>query len=138
MPTAAYYAQMVMGEAGDMQTPLSTTTTQARPAYKCLSVKLDLSVQLKDMEIFVLLSRHSVVRLFTAAEVLTEVNARLSRDRSELWRSTWSWSVGLLRHGGPWLHTWGTGLLPLSRTKTREQIIKKRNKPKMNHLKTGY
>lgn len=46
-------------------------------------------------------------------DVLTEVNTRFSRDRSELWRSAWSWGVGLLRHWGPWLHTWSDGLLPL-------------------------
>lgn len=64
---------------------------------------------------------------FGCWDVLTEVNTRLARDRSELWRSAGSRSVGLLRHGGPWLHTRSAGLLPL---KGRRGVKKKRKMEK--------
>lgn len=39
-----------------------------------------------------------------------------------------------MRHGGPWLHTWGTGLLPLSRTNSHKQVKKNENES----FTTGY
>lgn len=53
------------------------------------------------------------------------VNARLAGNRSELWGSARSWGIGLLRHGGPWLHTWSTGLLPLKEQQVKS-VIKQR------------
>ncbi|CAG5861395.1 unnamed protein product [Menidia menidia] len=50
-------------------------------------------------------------------ELTDGVHPGLSWDRSELRRPTRSRSVGVLRHGGTWLHTRSAGLLPLERGK---------------------
>jgi hypothetical protein len=45
------------------------------------------------------------------------VNARFARDGPELWGCTGARGGGVLGTvGGAWLHTWGTGLLPLRQT----------------------
>lgn len=49
-------------------------------------------------------------------DVLTKgVHTRLAGHRSELWGPAWSGGVGLLRHGGPWLHTWSARFLSLKK-----------------------
>lgn len=59
-----------------------------------------------------------------AKDVLTEgVDARLAGDRSELWGSAWSWGIGLLRHRGPWLHTWSAGFLSLGESGTGKRMF---------------
>lgn len=59
-----------------------------------------------------------------AKDVLTEgVDARLAGDRSELWGSAWSWGIGLLRHRGPWLHTWSAGFLSLGESGTEKGMF---------------
>lgn len=42
-----------------------------------------------------------------------------------------------MRHGGPWLHTWGTGLLSLSRANSHKQIKKNENESFTTGYETG-